>query len=95
MTTVATAVGEIIGPLSVGPIAHGGHCIARHEGRVIFVRHTIPGETVMVRITDDSHERYWRGDAVEVLDAAPGRVEPPCPIAGLCGGCLLYTSRCV
>lgn len=87
MTTVATAVGEIIGPLSVGPIAHGGHCIARHEGRVIFVRHTIPGETVMVRITDDSHERYWRGDAVEVLDAAPGRVEPPCPIAGLCGGC--------
>jgi tRNA/tmRNA/rRNA uracil-C5-methylase (TrmA/RlmC/RlmD family) len=32
---------------------------------------------------------FWRADAVEVLEAAPGRVEPPCPYArpGLCGGC--------
>ncbi len=78
---------RVIGPVDVGPIAHGGHCIARHEGRVIFVRHSLPGEQVMVRLTDTSHGRYWRGDAVEILEAAPGRITPPCAIAGSCGGC--------
>ncbi|MEJ7706044.1 MAG: TRAM domain-containing protein [Nocardioidaceae bacterium] len=29
--------------VEVGAIAHGGHCVARHEGRVIFVRHALPG----------------------------------------------------
>jgi tRNA/tmRNA/rRNA uracil-C5-methylase (TrmA/RlmC/RlmD family) len=78
-----------IGPVEIGPVAHGGHCVARYEGRVIFVRHCLPGERVMVRITDDSHDRFWRADAVEILQPSPDRVEPPCPIAGpgLCGGC--------
>lgn len=81
------AAGEVVGPVEVGPVAHGGHCVARHEGRVVFVRHTIPGERVMVRLTDTGHKNFWRGDAVEVLDASPNRVEPPCPIARECGGC--------
>ena len=80
---------KTIGPVEVGPVAHGGHCVARHEGRVIFVRHALPGERVMLQVTDDSHDRFWRADAVEILTASPDRVHPPCPIArpGLCGGC--------
>jgi tRNA/tmRNA/rRNA uracil-C5-methylase (TrmA/RlmC/RlmD family) len=79
----------LIGPLEVGPIAHGGHCVARWQGRVIFVRHTLPGERVLAAVTDDSHHRYWRADAVQILHPAADRVVPPCPIAGpdLCGGC--------
>ena len=61
----------VIGPVEVGPIAHGGHCVARHEGRVIFVRHALPGERVMVTITDDSHDRFWRADAVR--SSSPAR----------------------
>lgn len=79
--------GTTVGPLEVGPVAHGGHCVARHEGRVIFVRHALPGELVTVRLTDASRPSFWRGDAVEVLRAAPDRVVPPCPVAGRCGGC--------
>jgi tRNA/tmRNA/rRNA uracil-C5-methylase (TrmA/RlmC/RlmD family) len=80
---------QTIGPVEIGPVAHGGHCVARHEGRVIFVRHCLPGERVMIHITDDSHAKFWRADAVEVLEPSPDRVTPPCPIAGpgLCGGC--------
>ena len=33
--------------VDVGPVAHGGHCVARHEGQVVFVRHTLPGERVV------------------------------------------------
>jgi len=76
--------------VDVGNIAHGGHCVARHEGRVIFVRHALPGERVRVRITEGrSQDRFLRGDAVEVMAAAPERVPRPCPYAGpgRCGGC--------
>ncbi len=80
---------ELVGPVEVGPVAHGGHCVARYQGRVIFVRHTLPGESVTVRLTDTSHDRFWRGDAVDVIEPAAERVVPPCPVAGpgLCGGC--------
>ncbi|RAX15184.1 class I SAM-dependent RNA methyltransferase [Pseudarthrobacter sp. AG30] len=62
--------------LDVGPVAHGGHCVARHEGRVVFVRHAIPGEKVRVRLTDaGDHAKFWRADAVEILEASPDRVE--------------------
>jgi len=76
----------------VGPVAHGGHCIVRLEetSRVVFVRHAIPGERVVVEITEGTDgDRFWRGDAVEVLEASADRVTPPCPYAGpgLCGGC--------
>lgn len=85
----AAGIGEIVGPVEVGPVAHGGHCVARLDGRVIFVRHSLPGESVSVRITDTSHERFWRGDAVQVHRPSPDRTTPPCPIAGpgQCGGC--------
>jgi tRNA/tmRNA/rRNA uracil-C5-methylase (TrmA/RlmC/RlmD family) len=75
--------------VTVGPVAHGGHCVARHEGRVVFVRHALPGERVVVEVTEDRHARFCRADAVEVLEAAPDRVERPCPYSGpgKCGGC--------
>lgn len=73
--------------VTVGAVAHGGHCVARHEGRVVFVRHALPGERVRVRITDTSHASFWRGETVDVLDVSPDRVTPPCPVAGECGGC--------
>jgi tRNA/tmRNA/rRNA uracil-C5-methylase (TrmA/RlmC/RlmD family) len=62
--------------LDVGPVAHGGHCVARHEGRVIFVRHAIPGEKVRARLTDaDGKAKFWRADVVDVLEASPDRVD--------------------
>jgi tRNA/tmRNA/rRNA uracil-C5-methylase (TrmA/RlmC/RlmD family) len=75
--------------VTVGPVAHGGHCVARHEGRVVFVRHSLPGERVVVRVTEDRHPGYCRADAVDVLEAHPERVERPCPHSGpgRCGGC--------
>ena len=75
--------------VTVGAVAHGGHCVARHEGRVVFVRHSLPGERVVVRVTEDRHPGFCRADAVEVLDASPDRVERPCPYSGpgRCGGC--------
>lgn len=70
----------------VGPVAHGGHCVARVDGRVVFVRHSLPGERVRVRITEQA-KNFWRGDAVEILAASGDRVTAPCEYAAECGGC--------
>ena len=77
---------EII--LAVGAPAHGGHCVARPVddpgGRVIFVRHSLPGETVRARLTEMT-SRIWRADAVEILQASPDRVDSVWPEAGPAG----------
>ncbi|MFD8014979.1 class I SAM-dependent RNA methyltransferase [Streptomyces sp. NPDC058955] len=89
-TPVKSLIGEEY-EVEVGPVAHGGHCIARtEEGRVLFVRHALPGERVRARVTEgDESSRFLRADAVEILDASKDRIEAPCPFAGpgRCGGC--------
>ncbi|MBE1546506.1 tRNA/tmRNA/rRNA uracil-C5-methylase (TrmA/RlmC/RlmD family) [Mycobacterium sp. OAS707] len=73
--------------LTAGPPANGGSCVARHEGRVVFVRYALPGETVKVRVVGD-HGSYWHADVVEVIEPSPDRVDSLCPIAGVDGaGC--------
>ncbi|MCW2598633.1 MAG: rRNA methyltransferase/RumA [Frankiales bacterium] len=75
--------------LTVGAVAAGGSCVARaDDGRVVFVRHALPGETVRVEVRS-SGSRFLRADAVEILTPSPDRVVPPCPFAGpgRCGGC--------
>ena len=74
----------------IGKVAHGGHCVTRHDGRVVFVRHALPGEMVRVKITGGSAgDRFLLGDAVEVLRPSEHRVVPACRFAGpgKCGGC--------
>jgi tRNA/tmRNA/rRNA uracil-C5-methylase (TrmA/RlmC/RlmD family) len=85
--------------VDVERVAHGGHFVGRipadddgadggGRGRVVFIRHALPGERVRVNITAEE-KSFLRGDAVEILTASPDRVEPPCPLAhpGGCGGC--------
>jgi tRNA/tmRNA/rRNA uracil-C5-methylase (TrmA/RlmC/RlmD family) len=92
MTTSARAApqaGDVL-ELAVGEVVHGGWCVCRQNdtGRVVFVRHALPGERVLARITQ-STARFARADAVEILAPSPDRVPAPCPYAGpgACGGC--------
>lgn len=64
--------GRII-ELEIGDVAHGGVFVARHEGRVVFVPDVLPGERVVVRLTDTRKSSFWRAEALEVTDASPHR----------------------
>jgi 23S rRNA (uracil1939-C5)-methyltransferase len=68
--------------------AAGGEAIARDDdGRVVFVRGALPGETIVAEIVHE--KRDWaRAHVVDVVDASADRVTPPCAsrLAG-CGGC--------
>jgi tRNA/tmRNA/rRNA uracil-C5-methylase (TrmA/RlmC/RlmD family) len=87
VTRVEFAVGDRV-EARTGSVAHGGHVVARVEGAVVFVRHALPDEQVVVEITE-VNKSFLRGDAVEVLEASPDRVPAPCPLAHPdgCGGC--------
>ncbi|EUA34517.1 TRAM domain protein [Mycobacterium xenopi 4042] len=80
-------IGELTGTprseltLTTGAPANGGSCVARHEGRVVFVRYALPGERVRVRVTADRGS-YWHAETVEVIDPSADRVPSLCPIAG-------------
>ncbi|OWY63317.1 hypothetical protein B7486_53775, partial [cyanobacterium TDX16] len=65
----------------------GGLALSRTaEGKVVLVAGALPGERVRVQV--ERRKGADRGEVVEVLDAAAGRVEPPCAyVAAGCGGC--------
>lgn len=66
----------------------GGAALARDDsGRVVFVDGALPGEEVLARVEQECRD-FARATVVEVLEASPDRVDPPCAalVAG-CGGC--------
>ena len=82
---LVSAPGELT--LTVGAPANGGSCVARHDGRVVFVRYALPGERVRVRVTADRGS-YWHAETVEVIEPSDDRIASLCPIAGVDGaGC--------
>jgi len=71
--------------VEVEPVAHGAHCVTRladggDAGRVVFVRHTIPGERVEVVVTEGTDgDKFWRADAIDTTSRSarlPGSSEP-------------------
>lgn len=60
--------------------------MARVDGKAWFVAGTMPGERVVAQPVVVK-KRFTKAATVEVLEASPQRVEPPCPHFSTCGGC--------
>lgn len=69
-------------------LSHDGRGIARDDGKTRFVDGALPGERVMARFTG-RRRRFDELRTETVLESAADRVPPPCPHAGICGGCSL------
>ena len=84
---MSLTIGDII-TLDVGSIANGGHFVGKHKNQIVFVRHSITGEKVNVKITA-VNSKFAFGDAIEILKKSKHRVNPPCKYAYPegCGGC--------
>jgi 23S rRNA (uracil1939-C5)-methyltransferase len=73
--------------LDILSLAPGGDGVAKlPDGRTVFLPYSAPGDRVRARMTEE-HKTYGRARVDEVLQAGAGRVKPPCPVAGWCGGC--------
>ncbi|HUY99498.1 MAG TPA: 23S rRNA (uracil(1939)-C(5))-methyltransferase RlmD [Thermomicrobiaceae bacterium] len=71
--------------LQLGRFASDGSIVAELAGRRVAVEGGIPTETARVALHGAGSR--WRGDVVAVLDPAPERVAPRCPVVDRCGGC--------
>jgi 23S rRNA (uracil1939-C5)-methyltransferase len=72
--------------LTVKDIAFGGKGVGRIDGKAIFVPFTISGERVRVRVVREK-KHFAEAEVVDLIEASPHRVAPPCPYFGRCGGC--------
>ena len=63
-----------------------GEAMADFDGYNVFVAGGIPGERVVAEVVK-VHRKYVSAKVVDVLEASPDRVEPPCPYYGECTGC--------
>jgi 23S rRNA (uracil1939-C5)-methyltransferase len=72
--------------LRIDKLVHGGAGLGSSEGKAIFVPFAAPGDVLEVEITAD-HGRHAEARIVRLIEPAPCRVSPRCPVFGICGGC--------
>lgn len=75
---------EII--LKIEKYAGDGVSLGYEDGKAIFVRYALPGETVKVNIYRETKD-YAVAEPLEIIEKSPDRVEPQCQYFGMCGGC--------
>lgn len=72
--------------VTVQKLVYGGDGLGRLEGRVVLAPYSLPGERIRVQ-SEQEKPGLVRARTLEVLEAAPERVPPPCPYFARCGGC--------
>jgi 23S rRNA (uracil1939-C5)-methyltransferase len=72
--------------VTIEKLAIGGAGIARHDGLVIFVPDSAPGDELLIQIKIKK-KNFAEAEILKILKPGPARRVPPCPIADRCGGC--------
>jgi 23S rRNA (uracil1939-C5)-methyltransferase len=86
--TNAKAQAKEIASLMVEQFNHDGQGIGYVDNKICFVQGALPGEQVRAQIFADK-AKMAKAKTIEVLQANPKRVVPPCEHFGQCGGCQL------
>jgi 23S rRNA (uracil1939-C5)-methyltransferase len=72
--------------LLVTGYAAGGKCLAKHEGKVIFMENAVPGDIVTVRLIKNKKD-WAEAQVIRIVSFSAERIEPFCKHFGICGGC--------
>jgi 23S rRNA (uracil1939-C5)-methyltransferase len=72
--------------IEIEKLIYGGDGLSRHQGKVVFVPYSAPGDRLLIRSVLEK-KNYIRGEIVKILLKGPGRSNPICPHFGKCGGC--------
>ncbi len=70
----------------VEKMVSGGDCLAKLNGKNVFIPYAIPGEKLEIEITK-SFRDYDFARIIRIIEKSPHRVEPFCKLYGKCGGC--------
>lgn len=78
--------GDLIEHLRIDSMAAEGKCVARHEGRVVFIQGGAPGDIVTVSLTKIKNN-FLEARVTRIEESSIHRTTPFCEHFGLCGGC--------
>ncbi len=78
--------------VTIDRLAYGGNGIARHNGYVIFVAGTLPGDTVRVEVIKRKRS-YGEAKLLEVVTPSPDRIEPRASHPGVSWQVLPYEQQ--
>lgn len=78
--------GDLLDQVRIETMAAEGKCLARVEGRVLFIAGGAPGDLVEVQLTKIK-SAFLEGRVTRVIERSPDRSEPFCTHFGVCGGC--------
>lgn len=67
---------------------HGGMTSGKIDGKTVFIAGALPQEEVSIRIVQDKKD-YSTAFLEKIITPSPYRIEPVCPLYGVCGGCNL------
>ena len=79
------ATGDTI-EVEIERAVYRGRGLGRHEGRVVFVPRSFPGDRVRARVLS-VHAGYAEAEALDLVSPSPERRRSPCPYVPRCGGC--------
>ncbi|OFE11965.1 hypothetical protein PHACT_01415 [Pseudohongiella acticola] len=74
--------------LDIERLSHEGRGVGRIDGKIAFVDGALPGEQVTA-VYKSQRSQYDELKVQDVLLASSQRVQPPCAVAAICGGCVL------
>ena len=73
----------------VRDLGRGGDGVVETDRGIVFVPGVLPGERVRLTLSRKKKRGALRGQLLEVVEAAPERVESRCDLVARCGGCPL------
>lgn len=74
--------------LTIEDMGNEGEGIGHIDGMAVFVKDTVPGDVAKIKIIKVK-KNYAYGRLIELIFASEYRVEPICPHARKCGGCVI------
>jgi 23S rRNA (uracil1939-C5)-methyltransferase len=78
--------GQLLERITIESAGAEGNCIARWEGKVVFVKNAVPGDVCDLKVIGKK-KKFLLGEIVKIHQKGELRVEPFCEHFGNCGGC--------
>ena len=78
--------------LKLGGFANGGYATGIINGKIVFVKNALPGETVEIELVQEK-KSFMKAVTTRILEPSEYRVEPKCPYYLTCGGCNLQHAK--
>lgn len=78
--------GDKLDQITIEKMAAEGKCLAKYNGRVVFITGGAPGDVVEIELTKIKSS-FLEGRVTKILQLSPMRATPFCAHFGTCGGC--------